>query len=223
MNQTAKSMAQTIELSPISDADLRPEPSIWLPALKLFILLSVITGIAYPLAVTGIAQLLMPASANGGLIDRGGEMVGAKLIGQAFSGANYFWSRPSATGPTAYNASASSGSNLGPSNPALHSAIAERVALMRAAHPMQLDANGASARVPVDLVTTSASGLDPHISVAAANYQLARVASARGLQAPQVQALINQHTLGVQFGFLGEPRVHVLGLNLALDERVLKQ
>jgi potassium-transporting ATPase KdpC subunit len=217
MNQTAKPMAQTLELTPISDSDASPEPSLWLPALKLFILLSIITGIAYPLAVTSIAQLLMPAKANGGLIQRDEQMVGAALIGQAFSGPNYFWSRPSATGPVPYNASASSGSNLGPSNPALHSAVAERVTALRAAHPMQLDANGAPARVPVDLVTSSASGLDPHISVAAANYQLARVADARGLPAHELQALVDQHTLGVQFGFLGEPRVNVLELNLALD------
>ncbi len=218
MNQTVKPMAQTLELSPISDADISPEPALWLPALKLFILLSIITGIAYPLAVTSIAQLLMPAKANGGLIQRDGQIVGAKPIGQAFTGPNYFWSRPSATGPVAYNASASSGSNLGPSNPVLHSAVAERVAALRAAHPMQLDANGAPARVPVDLVTTSASGLDPHISVAAANYQLARVAGSRGLPVNQVQVLVDQHTLRVQLGFLGEPRVNVLGLNLALDE-----
>lgn len=181
------------------------------PALSLFILLTLITGLAYPLAVTGLAQLLFPAQANGSLVKVGGVVVGSALIGQPFSQPGHFWSRPSATAPDAYNAAASSGSNLGPGNPALAGAVAARIAALRAADP------GNTAPVPVDLVTASASGLDPHISAAAADYQVSRVARARGLPAAQVRALVAQYTQGRLLGFLGEPRVNVLKLNLALD------
>lgn len=183
------------------------------PALALFILLSLVTGLLYPLAVTGIAQLAFPEAANGSLIVRDGRMLGSPLIGQAFSEPKHFWSRPSATGPMSHNASASSGSNLGPLNPALAEAVESRVAALRAADP------GNDAPVPVDLVTASASGLDPHISRAAADYQLARVAKARGLSQELVRTLVDRHTEGRWLGFLGEPRVNVLLLNLALDEQ----
>ncbi len=180
------------------------------PALTLFATLSLVTGLAYPLAVTGMAQLLFPDRANGSLVTRGGTVIGSDLIGQAFSDPRHFWSRPSATTPMPYNASASSGSNLGPSSPALAAAVAARIAALRAADP------GNTAPVPVDLVTASASGLDPHISRAAADYQAARVARARGLPLAAVQRLIEQHTESPWLGFIGEPRVHVLRLNLAL-------
>lgn len=181
------------------------------PALSLFVLLTLITGLAYPLAVTGLAQVLFPDQANGSLVKVKGVVVGSALIGQPFSQPGHFWSRPSATAPDAYNAAASSGSNLGPSNPALTEAVAARIAALRAADP------GNNAPVPVDLVTASASGLDPHISAAAADYQVSRVARAQGLPAAQVRALVAQHTQGTLLGFLGEPRVNVLKLNLALD------
>ncbi len=181
------------------------------PALVLFVLLSVLTGLAYPLLVTGVAQVAFPAQANGSLIQRDGQTVGSALIGQAFSDPKQFWSRPSATGPMPYNAAISSGSNLGPSNPALHDAVKARIEALRAADP------GNAAPVPVDLVTASASGLDPHISRAAADYQAGRVARARGLPEARVRELIEAHTEGAWLGFLGEPRVNVLQLNLALD------
>lgn len=181
------------------------------PALTLFAALSVITGLAYPLAVTGIAQAVFPDAANGSLIVRAGRPVGSALIGQAFSDPKHFWSRPSATSPMPYNAANSAGSNLGPSNPALAEAVKARVAALRALDP------GNNAPVPVDLVTASASGLDPHISRAAAHYQLARVARARGLPVERVRALVDQYTEQPLFGFIGEPRVNVLPLNLALD------
>lgn len=181
------------------------------PAFTLFALLTLVTGLAYPLAVTGAAQLLFPHQANGSLVTVNGQVVGSELIGQPFSQPGHFWSRPSATGPDDYNAAASGGSNLGPLNPALADAVQARIAALRAADP------GNTAPVPVDLVTTSASGLDPHISRAAADYQAARVARVRGLQLAQVQALVAAHTQGQVLGFLGEPRVNVLRLNLALD------
>ncbi|MCY1420908.1 Potassium-transporting ATPase KdpC subunit [compost metagenome] len=171
------------------------------------------TGLLYPLVVTGIAQLAFPAAANGSLIVRDGRVLGSPLIGQAFSEPKHFWGRPSATGPMSHNASASSGSNLGPLNPALAEAVKSRVAALRAADP------GNDAPVPVDLVTASASGLDPHISRAAADYQLARVAKARGLSPELVRTLVDRHTEGRWLGFLGEPRVNVLLLNLTLDEQ----
>ena len=181
------------------------------PALVLFLLLTVLTGFLYPLVVTGLAQLLFPARAAGSLVTRDGHAVGSRLIGQSFSDPKYFWSRPSATTPQPYNGTASTGSNLGPLNPALQEAIGSRVAALRAADP------GNSAPVPIDLVTASASGLDPEISLAAANSQAARVARARGLAPERVQALIAQHAEGTLLGVLGEPRVNVLELNLALD------
>jgi K+-transporting ATPase ATPase C chain len=181
------------------------------PALVLFVLLSVLTGLVYPLAVTGIAQVAFPHAANGSLILRDGKPVGSALIGQSFSDPKHFWSRPSATAPMPYNAANSSGSNLGPSSPALADAVKARIETLRAADP------GNTAPVPADLVTTSASGLDPHISRAAADYQAARVARVRGLPEERVRALVEQHTEQPLLGFIGEPRVHVLRLNLALD------
>ena len=181
------------------------------PALTLFVVLSALTGLVYPLAVTGIAQLAFPDAANGSLILRDGKPVGSELVGQAFSDAKHFWSRPSATGPMPYNAANSSGSNLGPSSPALAEAAKARIEALREADP------GNTAPVPVDLVTASASGLDPHISRAAADFQLARVARVRGLPEDRVRALVEQHTEPPLLGFIGEPRVHVLRLNLALD------
>ncbi len=183
----------------------------FLPSLRMLILLSVLTGIAYPYLVTGLAQLIFPRAANGSLIVVGGKTVGSMLIGQAFDDPKYFWSRPSATSPQPYNAMASSGSNLGPRNPALVDAVKDRIKVLRDADP------GNSAAVPADLVTASGSGLDPDISVAAARYQLHRVAKARGLPDAKLDTLIAANTSGPSFGMLGEARVNVLALNLALD------
>lgn len=181
------------------------------PALVLFAVLTALTGIVYPLLATGIGQAAFPQQAAGSLIVRDGQVVGSSLIGQSFSNPIYFWGRPSATSPMANNASASGGSNLGPLNPALANAVKGRIDTLRAADP------GNTAPVPVDLVTASGSGLDPHISVAAAVYQAARVARLRALPQAQVQALIDQHSEDRLFGLIGEPRVNVLRLNLALD------
>ena len=181
------------------------------PALTLFVVLSIITGLLYPLLVTGVAQTAFPHQANGSLITQGGKAVGSELIGQSFTEPGHFWGRPSATAPMPYNASASGGSNLGPTNPALTDAVKARIEALRAADP------GNTRPVPVDLVTASASGLDPHISPAAAAYQTERVARARSLPVAQVQALVQQHTENPWRGVLGEPRVNVLALNLALD------
>ncbi|QXP83633.1 potassium-transporting ATPase subunit KdpC [Methylococcus sp. Mc7] len=181
------------------------------PALLMLLVWTVITGVLYPAVVTHLGQLLFPHQANGSLIEKDGKPLGSELIGQPFGDPKYFWSRPSATAPYAYNAGASSGSNQGPTNPALAEAIKERVQALRDADP------GNPAPVPVDLVTASGSGLDPHISPAAAAYQVARVARVRNLSESVVKELVARHTEGRQFGFLGEPRVNVLMLNLALD------
>jgi len=180
-------------------------------ALVMLIVLTVITGVAYPLLVTGISQMAFHGKANGSLIERGGKAVGSTLIGQAFSDPKHFWGRPSATSPYPNNASASSGSNQGPLNPALTDAVSGRIKALHDADPDN------TAPVPVDLVTASASGLDPHISPAAAEYQVNRVAKARKLEPLKVRDLVAQYTQGRQLGFLGEPRVNVLELNLALD------
>ncbi|MDB5966219.1 MAG: potassium-transporting ATPase subunit KdpC [Polaromonas sp.] len=181
------------------------------PALAIFLVLTLVTGVAYPLVVTGAAQALFPAQAAGSLVIRDGKAVGSSLIGQNFSDPGHFWGRPSATGPMPYNASASSGSNQGPINPALTDAVKARVAALRTADP------GNKAPVPVDLVTASASGLDPDISPAAAHYQIGRVARARGISQDQVRALVAQNTEQPVVPLLGEARVNVLKLNLALE------
>ncbi len=180
------------------------------PALVLLACLSALTGLLYPAAVTGAAQALFPWQAQGSLLEQGGQAVGSALIGQPFSDPRNFWSRPSATAPMPYNGAASGGSNLGPLNPALAEAVQARVQALREADP------GNTAPVPVDLVTASASGLDPHISPAAARYQAARVARLRGLPEATVQTLIDKNTEAPLWGLLGEPRVNVLALNLAL-------
>ncbi|MBE7536090.1 MAG: potassium-transporting ATPase subunit KdpC [Anaerolineales bacterium] len=178
------------------------------PALIIFALLTIVTGVVYPLAVTGIAQLVFPHQANGSLVTINGKTYGSELIGQQFDDPKYFWGRLSAVN---YDSSTSSGSNYGPMNPALIEAVQARIDALKAADPDN------TLPIPVDLVTASGSGLDPHISVAAALYQVSRVASSRGLSEADVIALVNQYTDGRQFGFLGEPRVNVLLLNLALD------
>ena len=180
-------------------------------SLRMLAALTLLTGVAYPLATWGIAQLAFPAAANGSLVVASGKAIASSLIGQPFSDPRYFWSRPSATSPMPYNGAASSGSNQGPRNPALADAVRSRIEMLRAVDL----SNGAA--VPADLVTASASGLDPHISVAAAEFQLARVARTRGLGVESVRAILEQNTEGRTFGLLGEPRVNVVLLNLALD------
>ena len=181
------------------------------PAIVLFALLALITGLIYPLVITGVAQAVFPQQANGSLIYQNGQAVGSALIGQPFDDPKYFWGRLSATSPFPYNAAASSGSNYGPLSSSLTDAVKARMDALKAADPEN------SQPIPVDLVTASASGLDPHISPAAALYQAPRVAHARGLSEDQVRALVAQFTEGRQFGILGESRVNVLKLNLALD------
>jgi K+-transporting ATPase ATPase C chain len=172
----------------------------------------VITGIIYPLVVSAIGACIFPRKSQGSLIIKDGKVLGSKLIGQPFQDPKYFWSRPSATSPVPYNAAASSGSNLGPTNPALIDSVQKRIAALKAADPRN------QLPIPADLVTASASGLDAHISPEAAQYQVARVARARGLTDQQVQQMVDQHTQNRQWGFLGEPCVNVLTLNLTLDE-----
>ena len=181
------------------------------PALVVFGLLTALTGAAYPALITGIAQAVFPDQANGSLIVQDGKAVGSRLIGQTFSDPGHFWGRPSATAPMSFNAAASSGSNQGPLNPALEEAVKGRIEALKASDPSQ------TAVIPVDLVTASGSGLDPHISVAAAQWQAPRVARSRNLSDAQVGELIARHTDGRQLAVLGEPRVNVLELNLALD------
>jgi len=180
--------------------------------LVMFLVLTLVTGVCYPLIVTEVARLAFASQADGSVIVRHGQPAGSGLIGQAFSAPRYFWSRPSATAPAPYDGAASAGSNLGPTNPALATAVRARIAALRAADPT------AASEVPVDLVTASGSGLDPHISPAAAEYQLPRVARARGLPPETVRALVRRYTEGRTFRVLGEPRVNVLLLNLALDD-----
>jgi K+-transporting ATPase ATPase C chain len=182
--------------------------------LVMFALLTLITGVAYPGVVWMFAQWVVPGEANGSVIERDGKAVGSKLLGQSFTSPRYFWGRPSATAPFANNGAVSSGSNQGATNPSLAVAVRERVAALRAADP------GNAAAVPVDLVTASGSGLDPHISPAAAEYQVDRVSRERGIDVEQVRKLVDAATEGRTFGLLGEPRVNVLELNLALDAHV---
>lgn len=181
------------------------------PAVVLLVTLTLLTGIVYPLAVTALAQVAFPVQANGSLIVRDGQVVGSSLIGQPFDDPRYFWSRPSATAPFPYNAASAAGNNLAPTNAALIQQAQERMAALRRADP------GNDAPPPVDLVVASASGLDPHISIAAARYQQARVARARGLDGAAVAALVDAHSTARWLGLFGEPRVNVLELNLALD------
>ena len=181
------------------------------PTLLALLVITLVTGGLYPAVVTVLAQWLFPWQANGSLLERDGKAVGSALIGQNFTDPRYFWGRPSATTPAPYNAGSSSGSNLGPTNPALLDAVKARIKLLQEADP------GNMAPIPVDLVTSSASGLDPHISPAAADYQVNRVARVRGLDPDKVRVLVTEHVENRQWGIFGEPRVNVLQLNLALD------
>ncbi|MBK8987692.1 MAG: potassium-transporting ATPase subunit KdpC [Chloroflexi bacterium] len=181
------------------------------PALLFLGLFTLLTGVVYPLVVTAVAQTIFHHQANGSLLEQEGVIVGSELIGQPFDDPAYFWGRPSLTTPQPYNAAASAGSNLAPSNPALAERVAARIAALQAADPTNLQP------VPVDLVTASGSGLDPHISLAAATFQVERVARARGMETAVIQQLLTDHTEGRTFGLLGEPRINVLRLNLALD------
>ena len=183
------------------------------PAVSLFVVLTAITGLAYPLAVTGLSQALMPNQANGSLVhNKSGQTIGSDLIGQSFTNPAYLWGRPSATTPMPYNGQSSGGSNLGPLNPDLAKAVQGRIDVLHKADPTN------TAPVPIDLVTTSASGLDPNITPAAAKYQVGRIAAARGLTVAQVQAVVDQATSERQLGLFGERRVNVLQVNMALDQ-----
>ena len=183
------------------------------PALALMVVFTLLTGVLYPLFVTGIAQIIFPGKANGSILEKDGRIVGSELIGQPFSDRKYFWCRLSATGPFGYNAGASSGSNYGPLNPALLDAVKKRVADLKAADPQN------TMPIPVDLVTASSSGLDPHISIGAALYQVPRVARERNVPEQSLRSLVDQCTDLRSLGFLGEPGVNVLKLNLALDDK----
>jgi K+-transporting ATPase ATPase C chain len=194
------------------DKEKLPMRALIRPAVILLLTFTLLTGLLYPLAVTGLAQLVFPRQANGSLIVQNGQVVGSSLIGQPFDDPKYFWGRLSATSPYPYNAAASSGSNLGPTNPTLLDMVKARIAALKAADPTNTQP------IPVDLVTSSGSGLDPDISLAAALYQLPRVARARGLSKSSLRSLVDQYTQGRTLGFLGEARVNVLQLNLALDE-----
>ena len=185
------------------------------PALSVFVLLTLVTGVAYPLLITGVAQVAFPHAANGSIVTVDGKAVGSSLIGQSFGAPTYFWSRPSATSQMPNNGTASGGSNLNANNPALLEAVKARIEVLRAADP------GNTAPVPIDLVTASGSGLDPEISLAGAIYQVARIAKARNIEPTAVQALIAQQTEGRWLGIVGEPRVNVLALNLALDGKTV--
>jgi K+-transporting ATPase ATPase C chain len=186
------------------------------PALIVFALLTLLTGVIYPFAMTGIGKVAFSSQVNGSLIQQGERVVGSRLLDQPFTSPKYFWSRPSATAPQPYNGAASSGSNQGPINPVLENAVKDRVAALRAADP------GNDAPVPVDLVTASGSGLDPHISPAAAEYQVGRVARERNVGEDDIRKLVQQATLGRTLGILGEPRVNVLELNLLLDAQLAR-
>ncbi|WP_158899405.1 potassium-transporting ATPase subunit KdpC [Burkholderia sp. L27(2015)] len=187
------------------------KPALWRPMITLFVLLGVVTGVAYPLVITGIGQTAFKSQANGSMIEQNGKVVGSELMGQQFDAPQYFWGRLSATSPMPYNAQNSSGSNLGPTNSALQDEVKGRIDALKAADPT------AGTPIPVDLVTSSGSGLDPEISPAAAAYQIKRVALARHLPVEKVQEVVDSYTSGRQFGILGEARVNVLKLNLALD------
>jgi len=181
--------------------------------LRLFLVMTVLTGIVYPLLVTAVAQAAFSHKANGSLIQQNGNVLGSSLVGQSFTNPKFFWGRPSATSPNPYNAASSSGSNLGPTNPELIKLIQERITQLKEADP------GNDRPVPTDLVTASASGLDPHISVAAAEYQIARIARLRNLPEAEVRDFVREHTVQPSLGFFGEPVVNVLELNLALDAK----